>query len=221
MKLRIYTDTSVLGGCEDDGFREPSRQLMEGFARGELILVLSELTRRELECAPPSIREVITPIPLSSIEPVALSREAEDLASEYVSEGVVEPGMRADALHIGLASVARVDVLVSWNFKHIVNLRRIRGYNSVNLKRGYPQLEIRTPREIQGSFKTVRDQAPQKYDRVQDMRRIRDRLSAEIADMSHEELIRWLRGHTYSDPGLQKLSEMAAQKTNAQRITDT
>jgi hypothetical protein len=56
--------------------------------------------------------------------------------------------MRADALHIALATVARVDVLVSWNFKHIVNLARIHAYNAVNLKRGYPLLEIRTPREI-------------------------------------------------------------------------
>jgi hypothetical protein len=56
--------------------------------------------------------------------------------------------MRADALHIALATVARVDVLVSWNFKHIVNLTRIHAYNAVNLKRGYPLLEIRTPQEI-------------------------------------------------------------------------
>ena len=56
--------------------------------------------------------------------------------------------MRADAQHIAIATVARVDVLVSWNFKHIVNLHRIHGYNSVNLRRGYPTLEIRAPREV-------------------------------------------------------------------------
>ena len=214
MKLRIYTDTSVLGGCEDDEFREPSRRLIEGFANGELILVLSDLTLHELDSAPPAVKEVITQVPLSFTERVALSQEAKDLAFEYVSEGVIEPVSRADALHIGLASVAQVDVLVSWNFRHIVNLRRIRGYNSINLERGYPLLEIRTPWEIQGRLKTVRDQAPQRYDCVQDMRRIRDRLSAEIADMSYEELARWLRDHPYSDPHLQKLSEMAAQKAD-------
>ena len=56
--------------------------------------------------------------------------------------------MRADAQHIAIATVGRVDVLVSWNFKHIVNLQRIRGYNSVNLREGYPLVEIRTPREV-------------------------------------------------------------------------
>ena len=60
------------------------------------------------------------------------------------------PGMRADVLHIAFASVARVDVLVSWNFKHSVNLKRIHLFNAVNLKTGYPLLEIRTPREVPG-----------------------------------------------------------------------
>jgi predicted nucleic acid-binding protein len=62
----------------------------------------------------------------------------------------LEKGERADALHIALATAARVDVLVSWNFKHIVNLRRIHAFNAVNLKHGYPVLEIRNPREVIG-----------------------------------------------------------------------
>jgi hypothetical protein len=53
-----------------------------------------------------------------------------------------------DALHIAIATINQVNVLASWNFKHIVNLDRIRMYNSVNLKNGLPMLEIRTPREI-------------------------------------------------------------------------
>jgi len=56
--------------------------------------------------------------------------------------------MLADAQHIAIATVGRVDVLVSWNFRHIVNLERIHGYNSVNLRRGCPMIEIRTPREV-------------------------------------------------------------------------
>ncbi len=76
--------------------------------------------------------------------------EAEELAIVYIRDGAIGRKMMADALHIALASVARVDVLVSWNFKHIVNLRRIHAYNAVNLKMGYPLLEIRTPREVLG-----------------------------------------------------------------------
>ncbi len=150
MKLRIYTDTSVLGGCEDDEFREPSRRLVEAFRRGELTLVLSELTVRELETAPEEVRAVLGRVPSVHIEALALSPEAEELAAAYIADGAIGARMRADALHIALATLARVDVLVSWNFKHIVNLKRIHAYNAVNLKRGYPLLEIRTPREVPG-----------------------------------------------------------------------
>ena len=150
MKPRIYTDTSVMGGCEDDEFRDPSRRLLEAFVGGELTLVLSELVLRELETAPEGVRTVIGQVPEAHIEAILLSPDAEELAAAYIEEGAIGARMRADALHIALATVARVDVLVSWNFKHIVNLRRIRAYNGVNLKRGYPLLEIRTPREVPG-----------------------------------------------------------------------
>lgn len=150
MKPRVYTDTSVLGGCEDDEFREHSVRLLDAFARGDLTLVLSELTLRELETAPEQVRRVVRRVPPANVEPLALSSEAEELAAAYVDEGAIGERMRADALHIALATVARVDVLVSWNFKHIVNLKRIHAYNGINLKRGYPILEIRTPREVPG-----------------------------------------------------------------------
>jgi hypothetical protein len=150
MKPRIYTDTSVLGGCEDEGFRDASRRLIDAFVAGELTLVLSELTLRELETAPEAVRKSLARVPEARIEPISISAEAEELAAWYVREGAVSANMRADALHIALATVARVDVLVSWNFKHIVNLKRIHAYNAVNLKRGYPLLEIRTPREVPG-----------------------------------------------------------------------
>lgn len=150
MKPRIYTDTSVLGGCEDDEFRGPSSRLLDAFRRGELTLVLSELSLRELEGAPEAVRSVLAGVPSDHIEALAVSPEAEDLASAYIADGAIGSRMVADALHIALATVARVDVLVSWNFKHIVNLKRIHAYNAVNLKNGYPLLEIRTPREVPG-----------------------------------------------------------------------
>ena len=148
MSDRIYTDTSVIGGCEDDEFRVPSRRLLDAFVRGDLRLVLSELTLRELDTAPAAVREVLRAVPDGHIEFLRLTAPAVELAQRYLAERVLGPGMLADAEHIAMASVARVDVLVSWNFKHIVNLYRIHGYNSVNLRRGYPVLEIRAPREV-------------------------------------------------------------------------
>ena len=148
MKLRIYTDTSVLGGCEDEEFAEHSVRLMESFVRGERILVLSSLTVQELGAAPAAVRRRLASVPEGHIETLQLGVEAGDLAEAYLSAGVLPARMRADAQHIAIATVARVDVLVSWNFKHVVNLQRIHGYNSVNLRKGYPLIEIRTPREV-------------------------------------------------------------------------
>jgi hypothetical protein len=148
MKPRVYVDTSVLGGCEDEEFSEHSIRLMETFVRGERVLVLSILTIQELTAAPTSVRQRLASVPEPYIETLPLDAEAEALAEEYVAAGVLTARMRADAQHIAMATIARVDVLVSWNFKHIVNLQRIHGYNSVNLRQGYPMIEIRTPREV-------------------------------------------------------------------------
>ena len=147
-KLRVYADTSVIGGCEDEEFREPSRQLIDKFARGEMTLALSDLTLRELEAAPERVRGILDVVPPKHTEVIKLSEEAEVLAAQYIERGVLSSRMLADALHIAAATVARVDVLVSWNFRHVVNLRRIQAYNEVNQDMGYGALDIRTPREI-------------------------------------------------------------------------
>ena len=148
MKPRVYTDTSVLGGCEDEEFAEHSVRLMQDFVWGRRVLVLSSLTLQELVAAPAEVRRRLVAVPEEHIETLQLDAEAKDLAESYIAAGVLTDKMRADAQHIAIATVGRVDVLVSWNFKHIVNLHRIQGYNSVNLRMGYPMVEIRTPREV-------------------------------------------------------------------------
>jgi hypothetical protein len=145
---RIYTDTSVIGGCEDDEFRVHSRRLMDAFVRGDLKLVLSELTLRELEPAPALVRAVLGRVPDAHIEVVRLTPAAGELARRYLAEGILQENMLADAQHIAMATIAHVDALVSWNFRHIVNLPRIHGYHGVNAKLGYPTIEIRSPREV-------------------------------------------------------------------------
>jgi hypothetical protein len=121
---------------------------MEGFVEGQRVLVLSSLTIQELAGAPAEVRSRLTSVPEGHIELRQLDTEAKELAEGYIAAGVLTGTMGADAQHIAIATVARVDVLVSWNFRHIVNLQRIHGYNSVNLRQGYPMLEIRTPREV-------------------------------------------------------------------------
>ena len=94
------------------------------------------------------LRAVIDQLPQAAIEEVQLTPEARELAEQYLRAKVIGLGSLLDAQHIATATINRVDVLVSWNFKHIVNINRIPGYNSVNLRLGYPLLEIRSPQEV-------------------------------------------------------------------------
>ena len=148
MKLRLYIDTSVIGGCFDEEFSEFSLKLIEEFKTGQKIMNISDLTLKELEDAPSEVREVLQQIPDDNIEYLSLNEEAIKLAERYIKEKIVSSKYLLDAQHIAIATINRSDVLVSWNFRHIVNLRRIHLYNSINLKYGYPLIEIRSPREV-------------------------------------------------------------------------
>lgn len=148
MRKRIYTDTSVVGGCLDVEFRNDSLALFAEFNSGASIIVLSSLTLAELEKAPEAVKNIIREIPTEFVEYIAFDEEAQELAETYLRESIVTGKSRVDAQHIATATINNVSVLVSWNFKHIVNLDRIHGYNSVNVKFGYSMLEIRTPTEV-------------------------------------------------------------------------
>ena len=148
MRQRIYIDTSVIGGCKDEEFSKWSNLLFSDFREELRIAVISDLTRRELERAPENVKSILPSLVDTSVENVFLTEEAENLAQSYIDNGAVSAKHIVDAQHIAIASVERVDVLVSWNFQQIVNLDRIHAFNSVNLKLGYPILEIRSPKEV-------------------------------------------------------------------------
>lgn len=91
---------------------------------------------------------MVTVIKTAYTEFLDTTEEAVELAMAYIEEKVVGQTSFADCLHIALATINRADYLISWNFKHIVNVQRIRGYNSINIRRGYKELEIRSPRDF-------------------------------------------------------------------------
>ncbi len=148
MKQRIYIDTSVFGGYFDEEFMEHTIPLFDRIYSGDFVILYSTVTQEELENAPEKIRDLVKKIKVEQTEFIETTDEAIDLASEYITEKVVGKTSFADCLHIALATINRADFLISWNFKHIVNIERIRGYNSINIKNGYKQLEIRSPREF-------------------------------------------------------------------------
>ena len=146
--MKVYADTSTIGGCFDEEFKDYSNALFREFVSGNKILMLSDLTAQELELARKEVKEKIHEIPVLYRVDIGISDEAIKLAESYIEEGALTNKSYNDALHIALATIYFADVLASWNFKHIVNLNRIRLYNSINLKLGYRMIEIRTPREI-------------------------------------------------------------------------
>jgi hypothetical protein len=147
-KPRLYFDTSVFGGIHDIEFQEETEKLFEMVRSGEIICVYSDLTEYELENAPEKIKSHFLNIDKKTKEFVEITEEINQLAEEYVREKVVGETSIDDCRHIACATIYQVDYLISWNFKHIVNVFRIRGYNSINLKNGYMQLDIRSPKEI-------------------------------------------------------------------------
>lgn len=148
MIQRIYIDTSVIGGLFDIEFSDNTKPFFDRVAKGELKIAYSEITNDELSNAPDRVRNYLKGLSSKQKEFVEITQEAVNLADTYIREKVVGKTSRADCIHIALATIHKVDILVNWNFKHIVNINRIRGYNSVNLRLGHQTLEIRTPKEI-------------------------------------------------------------------------
>lgn len=150
MKQRFYLDTSVFGGVFDEEFEENSVQLFEKIKLGQATCIYSDLTEGELHAAPEQVRSFFKDLPKEWLEQVIITDEVITLAKRYIEDGVVGKTSFDDCIHIALATIHKADILVSWNFKHIVNVYRIRGYNSVNLRAGYQTLEIRSPKDIIG-----------------------------------------------------------------------
>lgn len=146
--LRIYVDTSVLGGCFDDEFAPWSNGLMRDFRAGSFRPVLSEVVAAEVRRAPEAVRTVYAELRTLSSEFLTVSDEAVQLLAAYQSRGILTLQFGNDMLHIALATVADVDVLVSWNFKHIVRLDKIRLFNAADIELGYKLLSIYSPREV-------------------------------------------------------------------------
>ena len=147
-KLRIYLDTSVFGGCFDEIFSEPSKKLLAELRSGKFCLVISETTVKELEAAPDDVKDILNSIPKDHLELIEHSEEIYLLRDAYIEAKVVGKSSLLDAEHIAAASVANVDLIVSWNFKHIVHFDKIRGYHGINLIHGYSQVAIHNPKEV-------------------------------------------------------------------------
>jgi hypothetical protein len=149
MKIqRIYIDTSVIGGCFDPEFAEWSNGLLQDFRNGTFQPLLSDVVSAEIEKAPESVQSIYAELISLNAEILTVQESALGLADEYQKRSILTPKFYDDGLHIALATVAEADLLVSWNFKHIVHFDKIRLFNAVNIEFGYKPLQIFSPREV-------------------------------------------------------------------------
>ena len=148
MIFRVYVDTSVVGGCIDVEFAEDSQRLFQWVRERRFVLLVSDVVVQELADAPQDIRQLFDDLPESMIEMVPLSEAVLQLRDAYVAAGVVGPKWVDDATHVAAATVAQADAIVSWNFKHIVRLDKIRAYNEINHAMGFGSLTILSPKEV-------------------------------------------------------------------------
>ncbi len=146
--LSLYIDTSVIGGYFDIEFEKETRLLFDAILQGNFRLLYSSVTENELLEAPERVNTLLSKVPSHLKTLVELTDEAIHLADAYIAENVVSRTSREDCFHIALATIHKADILVSWNFKHMVNIHRIRGYNAINLKLGYATIDIRSPVEV-------------------------------------------------------------------------
>ncbi len=127
MIQRVYIDTSVVGGIFDDEFQDFTKLFFDRVFRKEIRLLTSDLLEAELVNAPERVLKFFWSLPKEQCEFVPATIESDRLAEQDITEKVVGLTSLADCQHIAMATLNKADVLVSWNFQHIVNLKRIRG----------------------------------------------------------------------------------------------
>ena len=148
MRQCIYIDNSVIGGYYDVEFEEATRQLFERIVNKEFEVYLSEVNEAELMNAPQKVKDVKNLIPSDCFHYIEMTDEVKALAMTYIKENALGMASRNDAYHIALASIHKIDCLISWNFKHIVNFDKIKMFNAINTRLKYPLIDIRSPLEF-------------------------------------------------------------------------
>jgi hypothetical protein len=140
----LYLDTSVVGGYFDPQFMADTRALWRLMEAGRFRFVSSVLLDQEIARAPEPVRALMRDT-FNSAALLPMTAEALELAGHYLAQKVVPINFTDDARHVAVCSVARINYLVSWNFKHLANVRREAGFNAVNVLQGYPSVRIVPP----------------------------------------------------------------------------
>jgi hypothetical protein len=152
---RIYLESSIWGMLapgQNPAYQAPTRELLDQCVAGIHSPCISDVVAAEVQQAPPDVQLVVLR-ELERVSPILLAMppEAETLAQRFLQEGILPPRRLDDARHVACAMVSEIDLLVSWNYRHIANVRKSARFNAVALLAGWRgNLEIHTPLEVLG-----------------------------------------------------------------------
>ena len=143
----LYLDTSVIGGYFDDEWKDATQELWRQMEHGKYRFLTSDVTMDEMTKAPKRVQDLLEKT-FEEAAILSVTEESEQLAAAYMSRNILPPKYTDDARHVAVCTVAQIEYLVSWNFKHLVNVDREKGFNAVNLLQGYRTIRIVNPLEL-------------------------------------------------------------------------
>jgi len=152
-KLKLYLETSVWNFFFADDAPEKmdvTKEFFDSVRRGFYEVYISEVVLKEINNAPKDKRDRLTKL-IDQCAPIRVDivEEAEKLASIYLEKKIVPETKRDDALHIAIATAFEMDAVITWNYRHLANLRKAELFYSANLEAGYfKRIEIVTPMEV-------------------------------------------------------------------------
>jgi predicted nucleic acid-binding protein len=152
VKNTIYLDTSVFNFFFEDKDLEKAdstRELFREIRNGKFNAYISELVLREIGRTRGQKRErLLSLIKTYKIPWLEVTPECMELTGKYMGRKIFPSKYRDDGLHVAIATVNQIDVVVSWNLRHMVKLRTRREVKAVNIAEGYKEIEICTPMEV-------------------------------------------------------------------------
>lgn len=148
-KQKIYLDTSVISHLDQHDApdkMEDTLILWDEIKRGTYDVHLSQITMAEvLSNKQPKLGLLLEHLEEIEYTLIEVERDAEAYANALISDGILTEKSRADCLHIASAVITDCDMLLSWNFKHILRIKTVNGVRSVSARFGYKGIDIVPP----------------------------------------------------------------------------
>ena len=148
-KLKVYLDTSVISHLMQEDVPEKMSEtlkLWDMFKDGKYDVYLSTVTLQEIDnCPEPKRTELFKHLGEIDYTPIEITEDMSEVAQQLIDMGILTQKSYDDCQHIASAVIYGCDCIISWNFKHIVNIKTIRGVRAITNLKGYKPIEILNP----------------------------------------------------------------------------